>query len=130
MTYFADGSAYSFLDSGEVGPPDNVGWLSPSHPYQTGIVPEELVVDSHVRIYRNRLGGACVMSSLTLKLTPEIRAALENLLTTAGRLEDDARIIEHFQDDLFGALEEFRVTVFTSRSHRLLRIPLNRSEVQ
>ena len=51
-------------------------------------------------------------SSLTLNLTPEIRAALENLLTTAGRLEDDARIIEHFQDELFGDLEEFRVTVY------------------
>lgn len=52
------------------------------------------------------------MSSLTLNVTPEIRAALENMLTTAERLEDDARIIEHFQDDLFGDLEEFRVTVY------------------
>jgi len=52
------------------------------------------------------------MVSLTLNLTPEIRAALENLLTTAGRLEDDARIIEHFHDDLFGDLKEFRVTVY------------------
>ena len=51
-------------------------------------------------------------SSLTLNLTPEIRAVLENLLTIAGRLEDDARIIEHFQDELFGDLEEFRVTVY------------------
>jgi hypothetical protein len=53
-----------------------------------------------------------VKSSLTLNLTPEIREVLENLLTIAGRLEDDARIIEHFQDELFGDLEEFRVTVY------------------
>lgn len=52
------------------------------------------------------------MSSLTLNLTPAIRAALENLLATAARLEDDARIIEHFEDNLFGDLKEFRVTVY------------------
>jgi hypothetical protein len=43
MTYFADGSAYSYGDTGEAGPRVNVGWLSPSHPYQTGAVPEDLV---------------------------------------------------------------------------------------
>jgi hypothetical protein len=53
-----------------------------------------------------------VTSSLTLNLTPEIQAVLEHLLTLAGRLEDNARIIEHFQDGLFGDLEEFRVTVY------------------
>lgn len=51
-------------------------------------------------------------SSLTLNLTPEIRKVLENLLMIAGRLKDDARIIEHFQDELFGDLGEFRVTVY------------------
>jgi hypothetical protein len=52
-------------------------------------------------------------SSLTLNLTPEIRAALENLLTVARRLDNDAQIVEHFQEGLFGNLEEFRVTVYT-----------------
>jgi hypothetical protein len=61
-------------------------------------------------IFRGRSVGVAV--GLTLNLTPKIRATLENLLTTAGRLEDDARIIEHFQNDLFGDLEEFRVTVY------------------
>ncbi len=52
-------------------------------------------------------------SSLTLNLTPKIRAALEDLLTIAGRLQDNARIVEQFQDDEpFGDLEEFRVTVY------------------
>jgi hypothetical protein len=51
-------------------------------------------------------------SSLTLNLTPKIRVALENMLTVAGRLEDNAQIVEHFQDELFGDLEEFRVTVY------------------
>jgi hypothetical protein len=51
-------------------------------------------------------------SSLTLTLTPEIRAALENLLTVAGQLEDNAQIVEHFQDEPFGDLEEFRVSVY------------------
>jgi hypothetical protein len=46
--------------------------------------------------------------SLTLNLTPEIRAALQNLLTTAGRLEDYARIVDHFPDEPFGDLDEFR----------------------
>jgi hypothetical protein len=51
-------------------------------------------------------------SSLSLNLTPEIRLALDNLLTVAGRLEDDARIIDHFPDDLYGDLDEFRLTVY------------------
>jgi hypothetical protein len=51
-------------------------------------------------------------SSLNLILTPEIRIALENLLKTAGRLDDDARIIDNFHDDLFGDLKEFLATVY------------------
>lgn len=51
-------------------------------------------------------------SSLTINLTPEIRAALENLLTVAGRLEDDAQIVEHFVDEPFGDLEQFRMSVY------------------
>jgi hypothetical protein len=43
MTYFADGSAYSFMDTGKEGPLVNVGWLGPGHPHQTGVVPEDLV---------------------------------------------------------------------------------------
>jgi hypothetical protein len=51
-------------------------------------------------------------SSLTLNLTPEIRAALENLLTVAKQLDDDTQIVEHFEEGLFGNLEEFRVAVY------------------
>lgn len=51
-------------------------------------------------------------SSLTINLTPEIRAVLENLLTVAGRLEDDARIIQHFEDEPFGDIEQFRMSVY------------------
>jgi hypothetical protein len=50
--------------------------------------------------------------SLTLNLTTEIRAALRNLLTTAGRLEDYARIVDHFPDEPFGDLDEFRRSVY------------------
>jgi hypothetical protein len=50
--------------------------------------------------------------SLTLNLTPKIRAALQNLLTTAGRLEDYARIVDHFPDEPFGDLDEFRRSVY------------------
>jgi hypothetical protein len=44
MTYFADGSAYSYLDTGEAGPLVNVGWLAACHPYPTGAVPDDLVL--------------------------------------------------------------------------------------
>lgn len=53
MTYFADGSMYSYEDTGEAGPPVNVGWLSSRHPYQTGAVPEDLV---EVLAHRCRMG--------------------------------------------------------------------------
>lgn len=43
MTYFTDGSPYSFLETHEPRPLINVGWLSAEHPYPTGVVPEELV---------------------------------------------------------------------------------------
>lgn len=43
MTYFADGSAYSFGETREAGPLINIGWLSADHPYSIGAVPEELV---------------------------------------------------------------------------------------
>ena len=42
MTYFADGSPYSFMETHEPGPLLNVGWLSAEHPYPAGTVPEEL----------------------------------------------------------------------------------------
>lgn len=44
MTYFADGSAYSYMDTGEAGPLVNVGWLAAGHPYPTGTVPDDLVM--------------------------------------------------------------------------------------
>ena len=50
--------------------------------------------------------------SLLLNLTPEIRAALENLLTIAGRLEDNARIVDHLPDEPYGDLDEFRRQVY------------------
>lgn len=51
-------------------------------------------------------------SSLTLNLTPEVRIALENQLTIAERLEDNARIVDHFPDEPFGDLDEFRRSVY------------------
>jgi hypothetical protein len=45
---------------------------------------------------------------LVLNLTPGIQAVLENLLTIAGRLEDNARIVDHLPDDWHGDLDEFR----------------------
>ena len=50
MTYFADGSPYSFLETNEPGPLVNVGWLSAEHPYASGAIPEELAV---------KLAGLC-----------------------------------------------------------------------
>lgn len=52
MTYFADGSPYSFLETNEPSPLVNVGWLSVEHPYPTGAVPEELVAKL-ARLCRN-----------------------------------------------------------------------------
>jgi hypothetical protein len=43
MTYFSDGSPYSYLETHEPGMLVNVGWLSAEHPYSTGVVPEDLV---------------------------------------------------------------------------------------
>jgi hypothetical protein len=43
MTYFADGSTYSYINTGEAGPRVNVGWLGAGHPYSTGLVSEDLV---------------------------------------------------------------------------------------
>jgi hypothetical protein len=43
MTYFADGSPYSFAETGETRPLVNIGWLSAEHPYPTGPVPDDLV---------------------------------------------------------------------------------------
>jgi hypothetical protein len=64
-----------------------------------------------------------VTDSLTLNLTPQVRSTLVNLLTVASRLEDCARIIDHYSDDLYGELNEFR---------RLVYVPLrdNRSVTQ
>jgi hypothetical protein len=42
MTYFVDGSPYSFLETHEPRPLLNVGWLSAEHPYPAGTIPEEL----------------------------------------------------------------------------------------
>lgn len=52
------------------------------------------------------------MSSLTLNLTPGIRITLENLLTIAGRLEDNSRIVDYFPDEPYGDLDEFRQSVY------------------
>jgi hypothetical protein len=43
MTYFADGSPYSFAQTGEARPLVNIGWLDDGHSYPTGIVPGDLV---------------------------------------------------------------------------------------
>lgn len=43
MTYFPDGSPYSFLETQEEGRLVNIGWLSTGHSYSTGTVPEDLV---------------------------------------------------------------------------------------
>jgi hypothetical protein len=51
-------------------------------------------------------------SSLTLNLTLEVRIALENQLTIAERLEDNARIVDHFPDEPFGDLDVFRRSVY------------------
>ena len=51
-------------------------------------------------------------NSLALNLTPEARTALENLLTIAGRLEDNARIVDHLSDEAYGDLDEFRRSVY------------------
>jgi hypothetical protein len=45
---------------------------------------------------------------LVLNLSPALRATLENLLTIAGRLDDNARIVDHLPDDWYGDLDEFR----------------------
>jgi hypothetical protein len=50
--------------------------------------------------------------SLTLNLTRQVRSTLVNLLTVVGRLEDYARIIDHYSDDLYGDLDEFRRSVY------------------
>jgi hypothetical protein len=50
--------------------------------------------------------------SLTLNLTTEVRAALENLLTIAGQLDDNAKIIDHLPDEPYGDLDEFRRSVY------------------
>jgi hypothetical protein len=52
------------------------------------------------------------VNSLVLNLTPGVRAALENLLTIAGRLEDNARIVDHLPDEPYGDLDEFRRSVY------------------
>lgn len=52
------------------------------------------------------------MDSLVLNLTPGVRAALENLLTIAGRLEGDARIVDHLPDQPWGDLDAFRRSVY------------------
>ena len=51
-------------------------------------------------------------NSFTLNLTPEVRAALENLLTIARRLEDSARIVDHLPDQPYGDIDEFRRSVY------------------
>jgi hypothetical protein len=52
------------------------------------------------------------VNTLTLNLTPEIRVALENLLTVAGQLKDNARIIDHFSYGIWGDLDEFTKSVY------------------
>jgi hypothetical protein len=52
MTYFSDGSPYSYLETHEPRPLVNVGWLSAEHPYSTGAVPGELVAKL-ARLCRN-----------------------------------------------------------------------------
>lgn len=49
---------------------------------------------------------------ITLNLTPEVRATLENLLTIAGRLKDNARIVDNVSDEPYGDLGEFQRSVY------------------
>lgn len=52
------------------------------------------------------------MESLVLELTPDTRRVLENLLATATRLEEGARIVDHLPDEPWGDLDEFRRLVY------------------
>jgi hypothetical protein len=54
---------------------------------------------------------------ITLNLTPEVRATLENLLTVAGRLEDNARIVDNVPDS-YGDLGEFQRSVYEPLKER------------
>jgi hypothetical protein len=58
------------------------------------------------------------VDSLVLNLTPGVRVALENLLTIAGRLEDNARIVDHLPDEPYGDLDEFRRSVYEPLRNR------------
>ena len=50
--------------------------------------------------------------SITVNFTSGVRAALDNLLTVAEHLEDNARIVDHLPDEPYGNLDEFRVSVY------------------
>jgi hypothetical protein len=50
--------------------------------------------------------------STILNLTPEVRSVLENLLTIAGQLEDNARVVDHLTDEPYGDLAEFQRSVY------------------
>lgn len=55
---------------------------------------------------------------MVLNLTPGVRVALENLLTIAGRLEDNARVVDHLPDEPYGDLDEFRRSVYEPLRNR------------
>lgn len=42
MTYFPDGSPYSYMETKEDPSVLNIGWLDGGHPYTTGTIPREL----------------------------------------------------------------------------------------
>jgi hypothetical protein len=48
-------------------------------------------------------------NSITLNLTGEVRAVLENLLTIAERMEDNSQIDDYVSHEPRGDLGEFRL---------------------
>jgi len=50
--------------------------------------------------------------SLTLNITPEVQAVLENMLVIAGQMGDDARVVDRLPDKPYGDLDEFRRSVY------------------
>lgn len=83
MTYFADGSEYSFLNTGEAGPIINIGWLDPAHPLPTGHVPGD-VIRTLARLCRDPVHGT--RGFHTCKFCPPAGADREPF--TTGRDED------------------------------------------
>ena len=70
MTYFEDGSAYSYAETGEAGPLVNIGWLSTGHPYLN--IVDEVPQDVLDRLYEDSIVGGS-LPSRTTAVTPSVR---------------------------------------------------------